>query len=173
MLFGGDEWWFNGPRVRPGDRVNSDRMLYDYVVKNTKFAGPTMFSRGDTTYINQIGEVIGKQRSTSIRYFAEEAARIAGDYGEARQDPEWSDEQMNFGFVTGDGSIPDAYFYVTAYPAPVGWADLALLEGAYWHTEGWTGAVLPYAALVASGQPLELLLDYLRKLQIHGQKLMA
>jgi hypothetical protein len=94
MLFGGDEWWFNGPRVRPGDRVNSDRMLYDYVVKNTKFAGPTMFSRGDTTYINQKGEVIGKQRSTSIRYYAEEAARIGGDYGEAREDPVWSDEDL-------------------------------------------------------------------------------
>ena len=94
MLFGGDEWWFNGPRILPGDLVTSERMLYDYVVKNTKFAGPTMFSRGDTTYINQRGQVIGKQRSTSIRYFAEEAARIAGDYGDAREDPVWSDEQL-------------------------------------------------------------------------------
>jgi hypothetical protein len=95
MLFGGDEWWFNGPRIRPGDLIRSERMLYDYVVKNTKFAGPTMFSRGDTTYINQRGQVIGKQRSTSIRYFAEEAARIAGDYGDAREDPIWTDEQID------------------------------------------------------------------------------
>jgi hypothetical protein len=94
MLFGGDEWWFNGPRVRPGDKVKSERMLFDYVVKNTKFAGPTMFSRGDTTYINQKGEVVGKQRSTSIRYFADEAARIAGDYGDAREDPIWTDEDL-------------------------------------------------------------------------------
>ena len=27
-----------------------------YRVTNTKLAGPTMFSRGDTTYINQRGE---------------------------------------------------------------------------------------------------------------------
>ena len=94
MLFGGDEWWFHGPRVFAGDKIHSERMLYDYVVKQTKFAGPTMFSRGDTTYINQRGEVIGKQRSTSIRYFAEEAARLADGYGEAREDPVWSDEQL-------------------------------------------------------------------------------
>mgnify|MGYP001553824806 CR=1 FL=1 len=80
---------------------------------------------------------------------------------------------MNFGFVTGDDSIPDAYFYVTAYPAPGNWTELALPEGAYWHTEGWTGAVLPYAAMVATARPLELLLDYFRRLHAHGTKLMA
>jgi hypothetical protein len=88
-------------------------------------------------------------------------------------DEENADEQLNFGFVTGDSSIPDAYFYITAYPAPDNWTDLALPEGAYWHTEGWTGAVLPYAAVVVSEKPLELLLDYLRSLQVHGKQLMA
>jgi hypothetical protein len=88
-------------------------------------------------------------------------------------DEESADEQMNFGFVTGDGSIPDAYFYVTAYPAPDDWTDLVLPEGAYWQTEGWTGAVLPYAAVVETSCPLELLLDYLRILQAHGAKLMG
>ena len=88
-------------------------------------------------------------------------------------DEESADEQMNFGFVTGDGSIADAYFYTTAYPVPRNWADLALPEGAYWHTEGWTGAILPYAAVVASGQPLDLVLEYLRSVQAHGKKLMA
>jgi acyl dehydratase len=94
MLFGGDEWWFFGPRVFPGDKFRSERMLFDYVVKNTKFAGPTMFSRGDTTYINQRGEIVAKQRSTSIRYFADEARRLADGYGEARVDPTWTDEQI-------------------------------------------------------------------------------
>ena len=41
-------------------------------------------------------------------------------------DEENADEQMNFGFVTGDGSIPNAHFYATANPAPDGWTDLAL-----------------------------------------------
>ncbi len=94
MLFGGEAWCFYGPRIYPGDTFRSERMLYDYVVKQTSLAGPTMFSRGDTTYVNQRGEIIGKQRSTSIRYFADEAARRGGDYGEAADDPEWSDEEL-------------------------------------------------------------------------------
>ena len=94
MLFGGDEWWFQGPRIFAGDRLRSDRMLYDYVVKETGFAGPTMFSRGDTNYVNQRGEIVAKQRSTSIRYYAAEAARRAGDYGDASEDPVWSDEEL-------------------------------------------------------------------------------
>ncbi len=88
-------------------------------------------------------------------------------------DEESADEQMNFGFVTGDGSIQDAYFFATAYPAPVNWTALALPEGAYWYTEGWTGAVLPYAVVAAASSPFELLLDYLQSLQAHGKKLMA
>ena len=88
-------------------------------------------------------------------------------------DEENADEQLNFGFVTGDGSIRDAYFYATAYPVPDYWTDLVLPEGAYWHTEGWTGAILPYAAVVASDRPTELLLDYLQSLQAYGAKLMA
>jgi hypothetical protein len=35
MLFGGDEWWFYGPRIRPGDKIRSDRMLFDYRVTHT------------------------------------------------------------------------------------------------------------------------------------------
>ena len=88
-------------------------------------------------------------------------------------DQESADEQMNFGFVTGDGSAPDAYFYVTAYPAPDGWTDLTLPEGAYWQTEAWTGAILPYAVLAASERPDALLLAYLRAVQAHGKKLMT
>ena len=77
MLFGGDEWWFFGPRIEPGDRLNLERMLFDYKVTETKFAGPTMFSRGDTTYVNQRGETVAKQRSTSIRYLAGKRAGAA------------------------------------------------------------------------------------------------
>jgi len=39
--------------------------------------------------------------------------------------------------------------------------------------QGWSGAILPYAAVVASEQPLELLLEYLRKLQAYGKELMS
>ena len=75
--------------------------------------------------------------------------------------------------VSGDGSIPDAYFYATAYPAPDGWTGLTPPAGAYWYAEGWTGAVLPYEKLAASDRPQGLLLDYLRTLQAHGAKLMS
>ena len=34
--------------------------------------------------------------------------------------PRNSDEQMNFGFSTGDASIPEPYFYATVWPRPEG-----------------------------------------------------
>ena len=40
LIFGGDEWWFFGPRVRPGDKLICHRMPFDYKVTETKFAGP-------------------------------------------------------------------------------------------------------------------------------------
>ena len=92
MIFGGDEWWFFGPRIGPGDRLRQDRMLFDYKVAETKFAGPTMFSRGDTTYVNQQGVVVCKQRSTSVRYRASDA-RERGLFLSDRE-PVWSDEQL-------------------------------------------------------------------------------
>jgi acyl dehydratase len=88
MLFGGDEWWFYGPRIRPGDRIRSERMLFDYRLANTKFAGPTMFARGDTTYINHRGEVIAKGRCTAIRYRAENARAMASLADQKM--PEWT-----------------------------------------------------------------------------------
>jgi acyl dehydratase len=92
MIFGGDEWWFFGPRIEPGDQLRQERMLYDYRVTETKFAGPTMFSRGDTTYINQRGAIVAKQRSTSIRYLADEA-RNRAQFNE-QDDPEWGDDTL-------------------------------------------------------------------------------
>src|SRR5947209_7229276 len=76
MLFGGDEWWFFGPRIYPGDKLRSERLAFDYKIAHTSFAGPTMFQRGDTTYVNQRGEIVAKQRSTSIRYLVANARRM-------------------------------------------------------------------------------------------------
>jgi len=92
MLFGGDEWWFFGPRIYPLDKISRDRMLFDYKVTQTKFAGPTMFSRGDTSYVNQRGEFVCKQRSTSIRYLASEAVDRA-QFDDA-EDPSWTEQQI-------------------------------------------------------------------------------
>jgi hypothetical protein len=93
MLFGGDEQWFYGPRVYPGDRLRQDRMLFDYRVTDTRFAGPTMFSRGDTTYVNQLGDYIGKQRSTAIRYLVENAQKLQSMMSDT-EEPDWTDEQI-------------------------------------------------------------------------------
>ncbi len=74
------------------------------------------------------------------------------------QDPdneEYADEQMNFGFSTGDEGTPDAYFYVTAYPTPDEFAAQPLPAAARWQTEGYTGAILPYQALIESNPPIK------------------
>jgi hypothetical protein len=44
LIFGGEEWWFYGTRIRPGDRLSQQRRFDGYKVSDTKFAGPTMFS---------------------------------------------------------------------------------------------------------------------------------
>ena len=92
MIFGGDEWWFHGPHIEPGDRITLERMLFDYKVSETKFSGPTMFSRGDTTYIKQTGEVVSKQRSTSVRYLAENARKLG--LFEQETERSWSDQDL-------------------------------------------------------------------------------
>jgi hypothetical protein len=87
-------------------------------------------------------------------------------------DAEYADEQMNFGFSTGDEGIPEPYFYVTAYPVPAGWMEATLPDEAYWQAAGWTGAVLPYGAVSAAADGRRLLLSFLMKLQEAGAALM-
>ena len=93
MLQGGDEFWFYGPRVFPGDKLSLDGMCFDYRVTNTAFAGPTLFTRGDTTYVNQEGQFIAKQRFTSIRYLVSNM-RKQNTFAGQEKDPEWTDEQL-------------------------------------------------------------------------------
>lgn len=92
LVFGGDEWWFKNTRVSAGDMLHNHRVPFDYVVKETKFAGPTCFQRGDNFYYNQEGDLVAQQRSTAIRYNPE-LAREMGSM-EATEDPEWSDSEL-------------------------------------------------------------------------------
>jgi len=92
MLFGGDEWWFTDKRVFAGDQLHNERIPFDYTIKETGFAGPTCFQRGDNFYYNQHGDLISKQRSTSIRYNPE-AARFEEPTGKS-EDPEWTDAEL-------------------------------------------------------------------------------
>jgi len=93
MIFGGDEWWFAGPRIYPGDHLRMQRRFVDYKVTDTKFAGPTMFSRGETVYVNQRGDRVARQWSTAVRYLAEEA-RKRGFFEQAAPRPEWTAERL-------------------------------------------------------------------------------
>lgn len=92
LIFGGDDWWFFGPRIWPGDHLICHRMPYDFRVTETRFAGPTCFQRGDTLYVNQRGERVALQRSTAIRYRPRKAKekRLFSEPGE----PTWTDEQL-------------------------------------------------------------------------------
>jgi acyl dehydratase len=75
LIFGGEEWWWYGTHIKPGDQLFQERRFYDYKIADTKFAGPTMFSRGDTIHRNQHGNLVAKARSTAIRYLAAEAEK--------------------------------------------------------------------------------------------------
>lgn len=92
MIFGGDEWWFEDTRVFAGDILHNHRVPFDYVIKDTSFAGPTCFQRGDNYYYNQNGDLVAKQRSTSIRYrpdLAREKQALT-----ATEEPQWSDDEL-------------------------------------------------------------------------------
>ena len=90
LIFGGEEWWFYGGRLRPGDLLVQERRFHDYKVTDTKFAGPTMFQRGDTLHRNQQGMVIAKERATSIRYLAAEADKRKMYANQLPPKPKWT-----------------------------------------------------------------------------------
>jgi hypothetical protein len=92
LIFGGDEWWFYGARLFAGDRVIHEKIPFDYVVKDTKFAGPTCFQRGDNNYYKEDGTMFAKQRSTAIRYRRDLAVEM-GSMTET-DDPPWTDAEL-------------------------------------------------------------------------------
>lgn len=86
LIFAGEEWWFYGQQIRPGDKLIQERRFDGYDVSQTNFAGPTMFSRGDTVHRNQDGVLVAKERATAIRYLVEEANK-RGVYGKDKRTP--------------------------------------------------------------------------------------
>ncbi len=93
MLFAGDEWWFFGPRIFPGDTLTVDQMAFDYRRTTTSFAGPAVIQRGDNHYVNQKGEKVAIQRSAAVRY-QPAAAREAAAFTGQEDEPDWSDEEL-------------------------------------------------------------------------------
>jgi hypothetical protein len=100
---------------------------------------------------------------------------LAGLWFSGRQVPDTdpddeasADEQMNFGFSTGDVGIPDAYFYITAYPWPDGLEEIPLPAAARCQTEGWKGFIMMYADMIAMENPAETLLTFFKTVQSAG-----
>ena len=92
QLYGGDEWWFFGPRTVPGDTMSTVNMMRGYRVTDTNFAGPTVFQTGDSQYTNGRGEPVALQRTTTIRYLASAARAHASLSG--MEETDWTDEQL-------------------------------------------------------------------------------
>jgi hypothetical protein len=67
------------------------------------------------------------------------------------------ERQLRLGFSTGDETIAEPYLYLTAYPEPAGFTAIELPKAAHWQSDGFSGAILPYAVLQADKQPTELL----------------
>ncbi len=88
-------------------------------------------------------------------------------------DEEYADKQMNFGFAFGDESIPEPYFYITAYPLPDALPEIGLPEGSTWKSDGFSGAVLLYRDLVAMNEPAAYLQDLWATLLAAGQTYLA
>lgn len=84
-----------------------------------------------------------------------------------------ADEQMTFGFSTGDATIADPYFYATAYPEPKEFTKSQLPTSAYWQQTGFSGAVLPYAALVENRGANEELGRFLEQAHTAGASRMT
>jgi hypothetical protein len=71
--------------------------------------------------------------------------------------PHDDERQLGLGWSTGDETIPEPYLYITQYPEKKDFTVRKLPDEAHWQTDGFSGAVLPYEALVKSNDPEELL----------------
>lgn len=92
--------------------------------------------------------------------------------GVDRAEEESADEQISFGFSTGDEAISAPYFYISAYPLPEKLKETELPPDVSWHTEGWEGALLMYDTLVENQDPRGVLLTYMQTLFEAGKTLM-
>jgi len=71
-------------------------------------------------------------------------------------------EQIGFGYLTGDETIEEPYFYITAYPELENTSEIKLDNNAYWLTEAWQGVVLKYKDLIKTDNPAETLINHLQ-----------
>lgn len=82
--------------------------------------------------------------------------------------PHNDERQLALGFSSGDDMIHEPYLYLTAYPEPAEFTKLPLPDHAYWQSESFSGAILPYRHLVESNQPERLFENYTRLFNAAG-----
>ena len=65
-LDGGSEWEYYEP-IRPGDLITVTQKLASVVQRQSRL-GPMIIMTRETNYVNQLGQLIAVQRSTSLSY---------------------------------------------------------------------------------------------------------
>ena len=66
-LDGGSEWEYYHP-VRPGDTITAVTELADLAERTSRTIGAMLIVTNETTYTNQLGQVVARQRRTRICY---------------------------------------------------------------------------------------------------------
>jgi acyl dehydratase len=94
MIVASTEWWYSGYRIRPGDKVKQKRRFDGFSVKETAFAGPSVFARGDTFHATESGMPIAHCRTTAIRYSAEEADKRGVFKQKSGQRKNWTAKEL-------------------------------------------------------------------------------
>lgn len=84
--------------------------------------------------------------------------------GQDPQNWDYSHEQMNFGFSSGDDGVGEPYFYITAYPFDEKLFALELPKYARWQKEGWKGAVIELSKIAGDENFSDEFLSLIKKL---------
>jgi len=71
-------------------------------------------------------------------------------------------DQIAFGYLTGDETIDEPYFYITVYPELEDTSYITLSEHAHWNADEWQGVVLKYSDLISTDNPGEVLINHLQ-----------
>jgi hypothetical protein len=160
---------FGLPNVLDRNEFDDERQVYETTAVTTFWRNlvqiDTILKEFRATFRGETGPVLLWPHHFDLAFLWLTGRLVPG---QAPANADYADEQMNFGFSTGDESIPAPYFYATAYPKPDSFTRSPLPEGAYWKMGGWIGAVLPYAHLLHTPHPRETLLSFLRAAHAAG-----
>ena len=92
LIFGGDDWWFFGPRILAGRQAGVPPHAVRLQGHGHQVRRPDVLPAGRHPLHQPAGERIAQQRSTAIRYRVQ---RSQGEEGLRRaQEPDWTDAQL-------------------------------------------------------------------------------